>query len=105
MIFEAVDLSTCPKKKQGFHLEHISFSLPEGYIMGLIGKNGAGKSTFFRTVMGENTTYTGKILLNGKPLGGSHVWAMENMGFISEDHEFLRSPVPRSEWGASGILL
>ncbi|MFW5676439.1 MAG: ATP-binding cassette domain-containing protein, partial [Acetivibrio ethanolgignens] len=33
------------KKQQGsFVLEDISFSLPKGYIMGLIGANGAGKT-------------------------------------------------------------
>ena len=27
-----------------FHLEDVSFSLPAGYLMGLAGKNGAGKT-------------------------------------------------------------
>ena len=91
MMFEAVDISTHAQKKRGFHLEHISFSLPEGYIMGLIGKNGAGKSTFFRTVTGEHAGYEGKLLLNGTPLGEDHVWDMEHMGFVYEDHPFLGS--------------
>lgn len=89
IIFEAVDLTTCPRKQHGFLLEHISFALPEGYIMGLIGKNGAGKSTFFRTVMGENSRYTGNLLLEGSALRGNHVAAMEKIGFVSEDNTFL----------------
>ncbi len=89
MIFEAVDLTTCPRKKKAFRLEHISFSLPAGYIMGLVGKNGAGKSTFFRTIMGENSRYTGNLLLEGSTLRGNHVAAMEKIGFVSEDNEFL----------------
>lgn len=89
IIFEAVDLTTCPRKKKAFCLEHISFALPQGYIMGLIGKNGAGKSTFFRTVMGENSRYTGNLLLEGSTLRGNHVAAMEKIGFVSEDNEFL----------------
>lgn len=89
ILFEAVDFGTCPKKKTAFRLEHISFALPEGYIMGLIGKNGAGKSTFFRTVMTENSRYTGKLLLNGKDMLGNHVEAMKLIGFISEDNQFL----------------
>lgn len=89
IIFEAVDLTTCPRKHKDFRLEHISFALPEGYIMGLIGKNGAGKSTFFRTVMGESSRYTGNLLLEGNNLRGNHVAAMEKIGFVSEDNTFL----------------
>lgn len=33
------------KKYDDFALDHVSFSLPCGCIMGLIGENGAGKST------------------------------------------------------------
>ena len=33
------------KQYKDFSLKNISFSLPEGYILGLIGRNGAGKTT------------------------------------------------------------
>ena len=33
------------KQYPGFLLDHVSFTLPKGSIMGLIGENGAGKST------------------------------------------------------------
>ena len=33
------------KKYDGFELKNINLSLPRGMIMGLIGENGAGKST------------------------------------------------------------
>ena len=32
------------KQYAGFMLDHVSFSVPKGTIMGLIGENGAGKS-------------------------------------------------------------
>ena len=35
-----------------FRLEHISFSIAGGTIMGLVGENGAGKSTTIRGILG-----------------------------------------------------
>ena len=38
------------KSYPSFKLEDVSFSLPKGYIMGFIGKNGAGKSTAIKCI-------------------------------------------------------
>lgn len=48
MLLEIRKLS---KHYPGFTLSDISFSLNEGEIMGLIGKNGAGKSTALKSVL------------------------------------------------------
>lgn len=45
----------------------ITFSVKEGDILGIIGENGAGKTTFLRTVCGLHKEYEGRILLNGIP--------------------------------------
>lgn len=37
----ALELKDVSKKYPGFALEHISFTLPEGYILGLVGENGS----------------------------------------------------------------
>ena len=44
----------------------INFNLLEGEIHGLVGENGAGKSTFVRLLDGSHTISEGKILLEGK---------------------------------------
>ena len=41
----ALEITGLTKRYPGFTLDHLSFSLPEGCIMGLIGVNGAGKTT------------------------------------------------------------
>ena len=41
----AVEVKGLTKKYEGFLLNDISFTLPCGCIMGLVGENGAGKST------------------------------------------------------------
>ena len=49
----AIEVSGLAKRYPGFALEGLSFSLPSGCIMGLIGENGAGKSTTIRLLFSE----------------------------------------------------
>ena len=46
--------------KGRFALQNVDFELPSGYIMGIIGENGAGKTTFFRYIMEEKKHYRGR---------------------------------------------
>ena len=39
------------KKYEDFALDHVSFTLPRGCIMGFIGENGAGKSTTMKAIL------------------------------------------------------
>jgi len=43
--------------------EDLSFSIPQGGIVGIIGGNGAGKSTLFKMITGEETPDSGSIEL------------------------------------------
>jgi len=47
--------------KGRFALQNVDFELPSGYIMGIIGENGAGKTTFFRYIMEEKKHYRGSF--------------------------------------------
>jgi len=44
-------------------IEDLSFSMPQGAIVGVIGGNGAGKSTLFRMIMGKEQPDSGTITL------------------------------------------
>ncbi len=48
--------------KKAFRLQGINFILPNGYIMGIVGKNGAGKTTFFDYICGEKKKREGRFL-------------------------------------------
>lgn len=54
------------KKYRDFVLDHISFSVPCGTIVGLIGENGAGKSTTINAILGLVNKDSGDIKLWGK---------------------------------------
>jgi len=44
-------------------IEDLSFSIPQGAIVGVIGGNGAGKSTLFRMIMGQEQPDSGSIVM------------------------------------------
>jgi zinc/manganese transport system ATP-binding protein len=49
-------------------LDRVAFALEPGRFTGLIGSNGAGKTTILRIVMGLRTPDTGRVLVGGRPL-------------------------------------
>lgn len=49
------------KRYPGFVLEDVSFSLAPKHIMGLIGKNGAGKSTTLKSILNMVSPESGSV--------------------------------------------
>lgn len=58
------------KQYRGFSLQDVTFSVPRGTIVGLVGENGAGKSTTLRAVMGLTRIDAGKVELLGQEAAG-----------------------------------
>jgi len=50
-------------------LDNISFDIPSGRIVGLLGPNGCGKSTLIKILTGLIHDYTGLVKVNGRPVG------------------------------------
>ena len=61
----ALTISDVTKMYPGFKLDHVSFTVPEGTIVGLIGENGAGKSTIINASMGLIAKDEGRIVVLG----------------------------------------
>ena len=58
--------SCCVEYDNILALDNVSFSIPKGSFIGVLGPNGGGKSTLFNAIAGlENLTH-GKIKINGK---------------------------------------
>jgi ABC-2 type transport system ATP-binding protein len=64
-------------------LDNIELEIPEGRIIGLLGKNGAGKSTFMRCILGF-LKHEGEIEILGKPIKRHQESIHENIAFIPD---------------------
>ncbi len=62
----AIEMKHVSKAYRSFSLNDVSLSLPTGCIMGLIGENGAGKSTTISLLMNTVKRDSGEILILGK---------------------------------------
>lgn len=65
-------------------LKDISFQVESGEIVGLIGLNGAGKSTTIKHIIGLLTEQKGKILVDGKTLASEPEAYRKTIGYIPE---------------------
>jgi ABC-2 type transport system ATP-binding protein len=70
-----------------FALRDVSFDLPTGYVMGLIGANGAGKTTIIRCLLGMRPIDTGEIELLGHRVPGP-VALRQDIGVVL-DHTYV----------------
>lgn len=80
-------LENVKKKYKDFEL-NCSLEVPEGYITGLVGANGAGKSTTFKAVLGLIKADEGQIEIFGKPLAKMTVSDKEQIGVVLADSGF-----------------
>ncbi|WP_057489910.1 ABC transporter ATP-binding protein [Streptococcus orisasini] len=65
-------------------LKNISFQVDDGELVGLIGLNGAGKSTTINEIIGLLTPYEGKISIDGLTLSEQEEAYRKKIGFIPE---------------------
>lgn len=72
-------------------LRDVSVTLVPGSTVGLIGRNGAGKTTFMRSVMGLLPVSGGQILLGGKDMTAAPAYARAPMGigYMPEDRRLI----------------
>ena len=68
-------------------LRRVTLDVAAGEAVCLVGRNGSGKSTTLRTIMGYRRPAAGTITFNGEPIGGqpTHAIAARGLGFSPED--------------------
>ncbi len=70
-------------------VDDVSFTLPEGEILGLIGPNGAGKTTLFNCINGVYTPTSGKIVFKGHDITGLRPYHVAHLG-LARTHQIVR---------------
>lgn len=87
-----LEVKNLTKAYRDFKLDNISFQITKGTIMGLIGENGAGKSTIINGILDLIKKDSGKITFLGKTLSSNEKELKEEIGVVFDTvsfHEML----------------
>ena len=84
----ALELRELRKSFPGFSLEGLTLTLPTGCIMGLIGENGAGKSTTMKLILALLRKDGGSITLLGRDQETAFPLALEEIGVVLDEAGF-----------------
>lgn len=71
-----------------FRLGPVNIDIPKGYIVGVQGDNGAGKSTFLRMLLGMYRDMQGLVLVGGTDVMSSREYTLNKVGYISDTRRF-----------------
>ncbi len=81
------------KEYSGFKLDNVSFTIPKGTIMGLVGENGAGKSTTINIILDIIKKDSGTVTFWGKELS-SDKSIKEDIGVVFDEINFHETLTP-----------
>ena len=77
-----IEVNELCKNFESFQLQKVSFSLEEGFIMGFIGRNGAGKSTTLKTMLNLMKNDGGEIKLCGLSMPKDEIEIKNQVGYV-----------------------
>ena len=84
----AFEIKNLNKTYKGFAIKNINLSLPKGYIMGFVGKNGAGKSTTMNCLLGIVKADSGSIKIFGEEISQLSPQDKEKIGVVLDGFPF-----------------
>lgn len=84
---EILKIDKLHKNYKNFELKEVSFALPEGAVMGMVGKNGAGKTTIIKAIL-NTVKYNGDIYLFGEKISAQNIKLRQDIGIVFDDLYF-----------------
>ncbi len=86
-ILKVYNITKIFKNKRG--VRDITFNLKKGEIYGLLGSNGAGKTTILKIITGLIKQDKGTVMIFGNDLNENHEDALYNIGSLIENPSFI----------------
>ncbi|MCI2925740.1 phenol-soluble modulin export ABC transporter ATP-binding protein PmtA [Staphylococcus hominis] len=85
---KAIEVKHVSYNTKIFQIKDLSFSIPQGFVTGFIGSNGAGKTTMIRLMMDLLEPNTGEIKILGRQMKESAKWIKNKIGFVYSEMYF-----------------
>jgi len=86
-----LELNNLTKRYDTFILDSVNMSLEEGFIMGLVGQNGAGKTTIIKLILGLLKRDNGSIHIFGKDIDEDADEIKQQIGFVLDESDWYDS--------------
>lgn len=86
----ALEVRGLCKTYPAFTLKGVSFSVPQGAVMGFIGRNGAGKSTTLKSMLGLVHPDSGQVRFFGQDFAENEQYIKENIGVVLGGIDFYQ---------------
>jgi ABC-2 type transport system ATP-binding protein len=81
-------------------LKDVSLSVESGQALGLLGRNGAGKTTMIRIIMGVFDADSGSVLTDGRPIDRRHI----KIGYLPEERGLYPKKIVSEQLGYFAAL-
>ena len=85
-MLEVIDFSKQYRNNKNYSARHISFNVAAGEVVGLVGSNGAGKSTIIKSIIGVLPFTEGTIRIGGFDIVKQPEEAKRLIGYVPDDH-------------------
>lgn len=85
---ELLHIEHLTKELDSFYLEDVNLRLEPGYVQGLIGVNGTGKTTLIRTILNIYEKDSGKVSVCGFLMDEDEMKAKDRIGVVLDKNMF-----------------
>lgn len=74
-------------------IEDLSLALPAGGLLAVLGRNGVGKSTLMKTIIGQTSLHQGDIVFDGEAIGHLEAYrrAQRGVGYVPQERDIFAS--------------
>lgn len=103
-MLEVTDFSKKYKNNSKYSARHINFTVSDGEVVGLVGSNGAGKSTIIKSIIGVLPITEGTIKVGGYDITKQSEQAKRLIGYVPDDHSVYEKLTGREYINYMGSL-
>ena len=86
---DILKIENLSKEYKGFKLDNVNISVEAGTVHGLIGQNGAGKTTIIRLIMNMVKKNGGKITVCGLDNIDDEISVKNKIGYVADESYFF----------------